>query len=130
MLTGDFGTFEKHVAPPYRVSFFDKNFEYKNLTTLKLGFDSVCDDLEKMVITDFIRICISAALIDDSTIHFSHMSHLISHGTLVKPPYPCFTQGKLLDGSWKMTSSDYAFDPESPTAIAMFKAAQTIQQEP
>ncbi|RPE66328.1 hypothetical protein EDD53_2030 [Pacificibacter maritimus] len=119
MMERDFATFMDHVALPHRISHFDSSFEMTDVDAVRESFHLICDEFVKMALTDIVRTCLSATLVDPHRVHFSHMTHLMIGNIHAKPPYPCFTQGIYRDNRWQMIASDYAFDPESNQAKFM-----------
>lgn len=125
MMTRDFDLFAGCVTLPHKVSNFDESFVISDHAALQRGFDKVCDALLIQAVTDLVRDCIAAEIVDTETLHFAHISHLMAGAQRVRPPYPCFSVVRRIGGRWYLAATDYALDARSGQARAMKQAATT-----
>lgn len=82
-------------------------------------FFEMCSHFDSIGLTDLVRRCEAAEFRGPDRIEATHISHLISGTKHLQAPYPVFNVIERIDGQWRVTESDYAFDENGGQARAI-----------
>lgn len=73
-------------------------------------------------ITRLNREVTKANYVSDLKISFTHVSTTMRGSRQIKGPYPVFSVIEWIDGTWKVTGSEYVLEPDSEQAKALAHA--------
>ena len=104
VLADDWETYRMCVALPFHIVSHNENKVVSTEDDLRAGFDQFCDTLRFNKITDYIRLVESATMLDQDQISGSYVSHLISHGQRIMPPFRSQMTLRLIGNRWRATS--------------------------
>lgn len=108
MDSGDFDAFAACFDLPTTTQTFEGERTFSTLQDLQAMFDDVRRAYARMGNPQRIRHCVEAHLRDPETIETTHETRELKHGTFVRQPYPVFSVLKLVEGEWRIKSSQYA----------------------
>ena len=87
---------------------------------LKATFEQMCQHFQSLGVTELRRTCEAAEFHGPNRVEATHTSHVIANGHEVVPPYPVFSVLERVEGTWKITGSDYALSENDPQAQALY----------
>ncbi|MEM7211742.1 MAG: hypothetical protein AAF479_07595 [Pseudomonadota bacterium] len=106
--TDDFILFESCFLVPHEIQTFGGNRILSTRRELKRAFDQVRNYYASLNVTRLVRTCTEAEFLDDDTMQFTHVNHLLNDTTLVRESFPTLTVVRRVNGAWKAASSVYA----------------------
>lgn len=86
---------------------------------MRRAFDGMVKHLQGIGATDMVRNCVVAEYKTPSRIEATHTSEVLRDGKRLNGPYPGFSVLEKVDGSWKVTGSEYALEPNDGQAMAI-----------
>lgn len=110
MLANDFETFAECFEIPHFIATSDNKASIDTIEQFRDLFDRTIEDLRLKRITDLIRICDVSEYRSPTQIGSTHTTHMMCGAQRVADPFPSFSTFELIDGDWKITSSQYAVD--------------------
>ena len=120
---GDFPAFKTAIHTPHTYSTEEKQHRIENDAQMEQAFNCFRDYLQGMGVTDFIRECTGAAFLAPNRIIGGHKSELLRNGTRLREPYTVWATLELLDGVWKVTSSEIAIADTAWQSVAFRQGA-------
>ena len=104
VMADDWATYMECIALPCHIVSHDESKVVSTEDDLRAGFDQFRDTLQFKKITDYIRLVESATMLDAGLISGSYVSHLISHGQRIMPPFRSQMTLRLIGNRWRATS--------------------------
>ena len=101
VLADDWETYRQCVALPCHIVSHDESKVVSTEDDLRAGFDQFRDTLRINRITDYVRLVDSATMLDRDLISGSYVSHLISHGQRIMPPFRSQMTLRLIGNRWR-----------------------------
>ena len=124
----DFGAFQEAMHVPHHYRTETDAQQIDTVDQLRRAFDCFRDYFEGLGVTDFIRTCTGAAIIGPEKIAASHVTELLRNGTRLHQPYEVWAILELVDGQWKVTSSENAIADTSWQAHAFRQGAEMTHE--
>lgn len=125
LLSGDFDAFACHFDLPHLISTTEGKTVVQTREEMRVMFERVAAEYARLQINNLIRICEVAEYRSPTHIEATHTSHMMSGDTRVLGPFPSFSILKCIDGQWKVSSSQYAFDKSTSLGEAIFTTPDT-----
>lgn len=104
VLMDDWASYREMVSLPCHIVSHDENKVVTTEADLQQGFDQFRDTLRFHRATDYIRLVEAATLLDPDLISDSYVSHIISGGQRILPPFRSQMTLRLIEGRWKAVS--------------------------
>ena len=104
VLADDFGTYAGRICLPCHIVSHDESKVVSTLDDLRAGFDQFRDMLRSQKVTDYIRLVESAGRLDKALISGKYVSHLLSNGQRVMPPFKSQMTLRLVGNQWRAAS--------------------------
>ncbi len=124
LMQRDFELFATCFFLPQTMNTMGRRIVAETRFDLRRAFESNCDHLESIGVTELRRECVAAIFHGENRVEATHLSTLIANGEEVVPPYPVFSVLEKVDGSWVIMSSEYALDDQSGGAKALHAAEE------
>ena len=104
VMTDDWATYRCAVHLPCHIISHDESKVVATEEDLRAGFDQFSQALRFHKVTDYIRLVEVASRLDAKLISGSYVTHLISGGQRVIPPFRSQLTLRLFDGQWRAVS--------------------------
>lgn len=119
LMADDFDAFAKWFHVPHFVSTADETKVLETLDDARIMFNRVVHDYRRKRITQLVRICEVAEYRSETRIEATHISHMMAGNERISDPVPVFSVLQFIDGSWKISSSQYAVDKNTTVGHAL-----------
>ena len=127
VMMDDWAGYREMVSLPCHIISHDESKVVSTEADLKAGFDQFRDTLRFHRITDYIRLVDAATLLDPDLISGSYVSHLISGGLRIMPPFRSQMTLRLIAGRWRAVSVTNAL---ANSRWPLVRLAQTPETDP
>lgn len=104
VLADDWESYCDAVSLPCHIISHDESKVVATVEDLKAGFDQFRDTLRSQRVTDYIRLVESATQLEPSLISGKYVSHLISNGHRLMPPFLSQITLRLEGNRWRAAS--------------------------
>jgi len=104
VLADDWESYRSMVFLPCHIISHDESKVVETVADLKAGFDQFRDTLRFHRVTDYIRLVESTSRLDPDLITGSYVSHLISGGQRIMPPFRSQMSLRLIGNRWRAVS--------------------------
>jgi len=132
ILANDFQTFLTCFTFPHRLSSSEKKDILENEQDMRKLFDTLLHYYTLNGMTDLVRYCDVAEYSSPTRIEATHITHVMAGNRRVTDPFPAYSVIELIEGSWKITASQYAVDSKTAVGLAlaeMHKGPQNNSQK-
>ncbi len=119
LLSDDFDKFAACFQLPYFIATSDHKASIDTPEAFRELFDRTICDFRLKGVTDLVRVCESSEYRSETQIGSTHVTHLMCAAQRITDPYPTFSTIELIDGEWKITSSQYALDKNMAVGAAL-----------
>jgi hypothetical protein len=103
---------------PHCLQTLDKSFDIQTVLELENLFFKMVERLKKFDVIELTRWCTVANFVDAKTIRGCHETRLINRNFVIVEDYIALSTLTLVDGMWKVSSSQYAEpNPSIPTQV-------------
>ena len=124
LLRVDFRAFSNCFALPHFISTSEKSTILETVEDLHFVFLGVVGDYDRKQVTELVRCCEAAAFRSETQIEATHTTHMMSGNQRIIEPFPSFSILKLIDGRWKISTSQYAVDNHTTVGHALNRATR------
>jgi len=114
LLAGDFDGFSTAFHLPHTVDSPAGTYVLRAREDLRSVFQSVRKIFVAQGVTDLVRVCESAVFQSPTRVGATHVTHFMAKDRRVNNPFPTYSVLERHDGQWKIATSQYAMDPDSP----------------
>ena len=104
VMTDDWATYRRAVHLPCHIISHDESKVVATEDDLRVGFDQFSQTLKFHKVTDYIRLVEAATQLDAGLISGSYVTHLISGGQRIMPPFRSQMTLRLIAGLWRAVS--------------------------
>ena len=123
LLAGDFENFQECFQLPHFIASAQDKMVLETREDMIHVFQKVTHDYTRKQITDLIRVCEIAEYRTPTRIEAAYLTTMMSGNQHVGDSFPCFSVIELIDGRWKITSSQYAVDTNTAVGMAIDRNA-------
>ena len=122
LMSGDFAAFASVFHTPQHMATMAGPIFMETEEDMRRAFDEMHAHLKGIGVTDLIREVVTSSYISSTRIESTHTCEVIKNGKRLSDPYPVFSVIEQVGGDWKVTSSEYALEPNNGQAMAIAKA--------
>lgn len=122
LLSGDFDAFASVFHVPQYMATMAGQVYMETQDDMRRAFNEMHNHFKSVGATDLARKCISAEYKTPTRIEATHEGEVLRDGKRLNGPYPGFSILERIDGSWKVTGSEYALEPDDAQARAIARA--------
>jgi hypothetical protein len=119
LLGDDFEAFAQCVHVPHFIASTHDKKVLETREDLHDIFRKVIQDYASKGITELIRICDVAEYRSTTRIEATHITHMMAGNNRIGDPFPVFSILELIDGRWKISSSQYAVEKTTMVGFAL-----------
>lgn len=118
VILNDKDRYTENFLLPHSLQTLEKSFDIQTVLVLEDFFDKMVVRLKKLDVVELTRWCTVAEFIDAKTIRGCHETRLINRNVVIVEDYIALSTLTLVDGRWKVSSSQYAEpNPSIPTKV-------------
>lgn len=122
LMTGNFDAFLSVFHVPQHMETLGGPIFMETEEDMRRAFDQMHNHLRAVKITDLVRKVVASEYGSGTRIESTHTSEALQNGKRMSDPYPVFSVIEKIDGTWKVTRSEYALAPTSGQALALAHA--------
>ncbi len=104
VMSGDWDAYRRGVSLPFNLVTQAANIIVDTEAKLREGFDSFYQMLQSQGVSDYIRLVQSANALDPELLSGTYVTHIISHGNRVVPPYTSQITLRAHGNAWQAVS--------------------------
>jgi hypothetical protein len=104
VMADDWEAYRDGICLPCHIISHDESKVVETEDDLRAGFDLFRDTLRAQQVTDYIRLMESAARLDQALISGKYVTHLLSGGRRVMPPFKSQMTLRLMGNRWRAAS--------------------------
>lgn len=119
LLAADFDAFAPCFHLPHFIASSEDKTVLETTEDLLRVFKLVTLDYAVKRVTDLVRYCEIAEFKSPTRIDAVHITHVMAGNLRVVEPFPTFSELKLTDGRWQISSSQYAVDTKTAVGYAL-----------
>lgn len=122
LMSGDFDAFAAVFHAPQVMATMAGQIHMETVEDMRRAFDEMHHYFKAMGVTELVRACVAAEYKSTTRIESTHVSELLKNGKRINDPYPVFSVISKVDGTWKVTGSEYALEASNGQAMAISRA--------
>ena len=122
LISGSFDDFRAVFHVPQYMATMAGPIYMETEEDMRRAFDEMCKHLKGIGVTDLVREVVACEYTSATRIESTHTAELLRNGQRLSDPYPVFSVIEKVDGTWKVTGSEYALEPTNGQAMALAKA--------
>ncbi|MEM6408770.1 MAG: hypothetical protein AAF700_10160 [Pseudomonadota bacterium] len=119
MLAGEFDRFASAFKFPHVVTTMEKTIRIETPQDMKRLFDNLRDTYDRIGLTHMVRECVAAHFRTPERLEVTHVSQMMAGTRRLEEPFPVFSILEKINGSWLISSSDYAIHKMQPVGATM-----------
>lgn len=104
VMAGDYPAYREVMCLPLHIISHDESKVVATEDDLRAGFEMFCQTLKMQKVTDFIRLVEATAELDPTLISGSYVTHLLSGGNRILPPFRNQITLRLEGNRWRAAS--------------------------
>ena len=128
LMNGDFDAFAAVFHTPQMMATMTGPVHMETVEDMRRAFDEMHRHFKETGVTDMIREVVAADYTSDTRIESTHVSEVLRNGKRQAQPYPVFSVIEKIDGTWKVTASEYALEDSNGQARAIQQADKKYRQ--
>ncbi|MEO1640205.1 MAG: hypothetical protein AAFU41_13280 [Pseudomonadota bacterium] len=104
----DFASFQTAIHVPHQYKTEDGEHRIETYEQMHEAFKAFRDYLIGVGVTNFVRRCTGALALSEAKLIGSHETDLLQNGVRLREPYEVWATLELVEGQWKVVSSENA----------------------
>lgn len=125
LMSGDFDAFRSVFHVPQHMATMAGQIFMETEDDMRRAFDELHAHFKALGVTDLVRQVVVSEYTSPTRISSTHTSEVTRNGHRLCDSYPVFSILEKIDGTWKVTGSEYALDATNGQAMALAKADVT-----
>lgn len=122
LMSGNFEAFLSVFHVPQYMATLSGPIYMETEDDMRRAFDSMHAFFTSSGVTELAREVTESRFVAPDRIESTHIASTLRNGEIVTGPYPVFSTIEKIDGTWKVTGSEYALEADSGQAAALAKA--------
>lgn len=127
----DFDVFKEKIHVPHKYATQDgTQHVITNYTQMRAAFHCFRNYLLGVGVTHFVRNCTGAMALSETRIIGGHLSEFLQDGTRIRAPYDVMAILELIDGTWKVISSENGLPDNAWQTMSFRQGAEKLNLPP